>query len=183
MTDSIWFLLAGGGRKVTRVEVSLDKAKTWLISSIIRHEEPTEHGKHWCWVFWEVEVPIIDLLRADEICSRAVDISNNLQPQKYALTDWSSHQQSPSSLYLHCTWHQSIDMVVQEQLLCDVAMALCQSAVLSSFAWIIASVLSTARTVCMVYSLPRLSGSSAQLWPLPLWFVKLAPIARLAQTA
>lgn len=73
---------SGGGRKVTRVEVSLDKGKTWLISAIIRHEEPTEHGKYWCWVFWEVQVPILDLLRAEEICSRAVDISNNLQPQK-----------------------------------------------------------------------------------------------------
>ncbi|KAL0040785.1 hypothetical protein WJX79_005466 [Trebouxia sp. C0005] len=75
------FAYSGGGRKLTRVEVSLDKAKTWLISNIIRHEEPTEHGKYWCWVFWEVEVPILDLLKADEICSRAVDISNNLQPQ------------------------------------------------------------------------------------------------------
>lgn len=81
-SDNSAVIFTGGGRKVTRVEVSLDKGKTWLISNIIRHEEPTEHGKYWCWVFWEVQVPILDLLRAEEICSRAVDISNNLQPQK-----------------------------------------------------------------------------------------------------
>ena len=80
--DKEFLSVAGGGRKVTRVEVSLDKGKTWLRSNIIRHEEPTEHGKYWCWVFWEVQVPTLDLLKADEICSRAVDISNNLQPQK-----------------------------------------------------------------------------------------------------
>ena len=33
---------AGGGRKVTRVEVSLDKAKTWIISNMIRQDDQRE---------------------------------------------------------------------------------------------------------------------------------------------
>lgn len=69
---------------MTRVEVSLDTGKSWTISSIIRHEEPTEHGKYWCWVFFECEVPLLDMLRATEIRSRAVDISNQLQPERSA---------------------------------------------------------------------------------------------------
>ena len=86
---------------MTRVEVSLDKGVTWLISNIMRHEEPTEHGKYWCWVFWEVQVPTLDLLRAQEICSRAVDISNNLQPQKYALSALTQQR---------LQWHAALDL-------------------------------------------------------------------------
>lgn len=47
-TDSP-FGAAGGGRKVIRAEVSLDAGQSWLISNIIRFEEPTEYNKHW-WV-------------------------------------------------------------------------------------------------------------------------------------
>lgn len=74
------YAYSGGGRKVIRAEVSLDAGQSWLISNIIRFEEPTEYNKHWCWVFFEVDVPIVDLLRATEMRSRAVDASNNLQP-------------------------------------------------------------------------------------------------------
>ncbi len=73
---------AGGGRKVITVEVSLDGGITWMISRIIRGEEPSEHGKHWCWVFWQVQVPLMDLFAAEELRCRAVDSSNNMQPEK-----------------------------------------------------------------------------------------------------
>ncbi len=64
------------------VEVSLDGGLTWLISRITRGEEPSEYGKHWCWVFWQVQVPLTSLFAAEELRCRAVDSSNNAQPEK-----------------------------------------------------------------------------------------------------
>jgi nitrate reductase (NAD(P)H) len=75
------YAYTGGGRKVTRIEVSVDDGETWHISNITRHEQPTEYNRWWCWVFFDVDLPVIDLLRAKEIRCRAVDTSNNLQPE------------------------------------------------------------------------------------------------------
>ncbi|KAA6428567.1 MAG: nitrate reductase [Trebouxia sp. A1-2] len=75
------YAYSGGGRKVITVEVSLDGGNTWLISRIMRGEEPSEYGKHWCWVFWEVQVPLLSLFAAEELRCRAVDSSNNAQPE------------------------------------------------------------------------------------------------------
>ena len=36
----------GGGRKVIRVEVSIDGGKTWALSKLTHPEEPTEYGKY-----------------------------------------------------------------------------------------------------------------------------------------
>ena len=87
-TTSRWkeiFLLdAGGGRKVIRCELSLDGGDTWRLADIQRHEKATPYNKYWCWVFWSVEVPSVDLLRSSEIRVRAVDSSNNLMPEKCA---------------------------------------------------------------------------------------------------
>ncbi len=74
--------ISGGGRKVITVEVSLDGGNTWLISCITRGEEPSEYGKHWCWVFWQVQVPLMSFIAAEELRCRAVDSSNNAQPEK-----------------------------------------------------------------------------------------------------
>ena len=73
---------AGGGRKVIRCEVSLDGGDSWRLADIERHEKPTPYGKHWCWVFWSIRVPTVDLLRSTEIRVRAVDSSNNMMPEK-----------------------------------------------------------------------------------------------------
>ena len=64
------------------VEVSLDGGNTWLISCIKRGEEASEYGKHWCWVFWQVQVPLMTLFAAEEVRCRAGDSSNNAQPEK-----------------------------------------------------------------------------------------------------
>ncbi|DBB14482.1 TPA: hypothetical protein ACH3X3_004767 [Trebouxia sp. C0006] len=75
------YAFSGGGRKVITVEVSLDGGNTWLISCITRGEEPSEYGKHWCWVFWQVQVPLMSFIAAEELRCRAVDSSNNAQPE------------------------------------------------------------------------------------------------------
>jgi nitrate reductase (NAD(P)H) len=75
-------LLPGGGRKVTRVEVTLDGGETWQVGSLEHPERPTKYGKYWCWCFWSVEVEVLDLLGSKEIAVRAWDEAMNTQPEK-----------------------------------------------------------------------------------------------------
>ncbi len=51
----------GGGRKIIRVEVSLDGGKTWTLTKLRHPETPTEYGKYWCWCFWEHEIDVQEL--------------------------------------------------------------------------------------------------------------------------
>jgi nitrate reductase (NAD(P)H) len=72
----------GGGKKVTRVEVTLDGGETWLLCELNHPEKPNKYGKYWCWCFWSIDVEVIDLLGAKEIAVRAWDQSLNTQPEK-----------------------------------------------------------------------------------------------------
>ena len=76
------FWYVGGGKKVTRVEVTLDGGETWLVCELDHPEKPNKYGKYWCWCFWSVEVEVLDLLGAKEIAVRAWDQSLNTQPEK-----------------------------------------------------------------------------------------------------
>jgi len=76
------FVRVGAGKKVTRVEVTLDGGETWLLCALDHPEKPTKFGKYWCWCFWSVEVEVLDLLGAKEIAVRAWDQSLNTQPEK-----------------------------------------------------------------------------------------------------
>jgi len=75
------YAYSGGGRKVTRVEVSLDDGKSWILCDLKHPEEPTRYGKYWCWCFWQVGVDVMDLLKCKEIVVRAWDAAMNTQPQ------------------------------------------------------------------------------------------------------
>ncbi|OEL30884.1 Nitrate reductase [NADH] 1 [Dichanthelium oligosanthes] len=76
------YAYSGGGKKVTRVEVTLDGGETWLQCELNHPEKPNKYGKHWCWCFWSVEVEVLDLVGAKEIAVRAWDQSLNTQPEK-----------------------------------------------------------------------------------------------------
>ncbi|KAH9321358.1 hypothetical protein KI387_015997, partial [Taxus chinensis] len=75
------YAYSGGGRKVTRVEITFDGGETWKLCTINRPEKPTKYGKHWCWCFWEVDVEVMELLGGKEIAVRAWDESMNSQPR------------------------------------------------------------------------------------------------------
>ncbi|KAK9815051.1 hypothetical protein WJX73_005946 [Symbiochloris irregularis] len=75
------YAYTGGGRQVIRCELSLDCGKTWRLAQLNCQEEPNVYGKYWCWVMWELKVPTVDILRAPELRCRAVDSSNNSQPE------------------------------------------------------------------------------------------------------
>ncbi|KAI5084299.1 hypothetical protein GOP47_0000468 [Adiantum capillus-veneris] len=76
------YAYSGGGRKVIRVEVSIDGGESWLLSRIYHPEKPTKYGKYWCWCFWELDINVMQLLQAKELVVRAWDASMNTQPQK-----------------------------------------------------------------------------------------------------
>lgn len=71
---------SGGGRMVTRVEVSSDLGVTWELAEITRHEKPNPHGKYWCWVWWKYQLPVADM--GTELWVRAWDTSNSPQPER-----------------------------------------------------------------------------------------------------
>ncbi|KAK9070149.1 hypothetical protein SSX86_010549 [Deinandra increscens subsp. villosa] len=75
------YAYSGGGKKVTRVEVTLDGGDTWSVCSLDHNEKPSKYGKYWCWCFWSLEVEVLDLLGAKEIAVRAWDETHNTQPE------------------------------------------------------------------------------------------------------
>lgn len=74
------YAYSGGGRQVTRVEVSVDGGVHWELATIERKEQPTDYGMHWCWVWWDYELKVADLVGCKEIICRAWDEGNNCQP-------------------------------------------------------------------------------------------------------
>jgi nitrate reductase (NAD(P)H) len=92
------YAYSGGGVRIGRVEISLDQGRTWKLAKINYPEdlyrEATNYpqlfdGKldmvdrehSFCWCFWDIEIPIIDLSQAKDIVVRAMDESMNIQPR------------------------------------------------------------------------------------------------------
>ncbi|KAH7919273.1 putative nitrate reductase [Leucogyrophana mollusca] len=91
------YAYAGGGRRVSRVEVSLDKGRTWRLADIDYPEDLYRDADDYiiynsrldmgwrdtcfCWCFWSIDIPIVDLKNASDIVVRAMDEAMNLQPK------------------------------------------------------------------------------------------------------
>ncbi|GMI82891.1 NITRATE REDUCTASE 2, CHLORATE RESISTANT 3, ARABIDOPSIS NITRATE REDUCTASE 2, NITRATE REDUCTASE [Hibiscus trionum] len=76
------YAYSGGGKKVTRVEVTVDGGESWQVCKLDHPEKPNKYGRFWCWCFWSLEVEVLDLLGAKEIAVRAWDETFNTQPEK-----------------------------------------------------------------------------------------------------
>jgi nitrate reductase (NAD(P)H) len=76
------YAYTGGGKKITRVEVSLNSGAEWRLANHSTTEVPNRFGKYWCWWFWEIELPHADFLGAHEIVLRAWDEGHAVQPDK-----------------------------------------------------------------------------------------------------
>lgn len=74
------YAYTGGGRMITRVEISLDGGVHWELCEITRNEKPTPHGMYWCWTWWEYKLRVSDFIGAKEIWCRAWDAANMTQP-------------------------------------------------------------------------------------------------------
>jgi nitrate reductase (NAD(P)H) len=76
------YAYTGGGRLVTRVEVSTDGGIHWELATLDRKEKPTEYGMYWCWTWWDYDLKVADLVGCKEIWCRAWDDANMCQPDR-----------------------------------------------------------------------------------------------------
>lgn len=93
------YAYGGGGRRVTRVEITLDKGKSWALADIRYHEDDYRDNtdenemlfggridtgwRETCftWCFWSIELQVEDMKLAGDIMVRAMDESMNVQPR------------------------------------------------------------------------------------------------------
>lgn len=70
------YAISGGGRKITRVELTFDKGETWHLADVF--QEKLGNG-YWSWCFWKFRVPSIN--PKGTIACRAWDSASNTQPE------------------------------------------------------------------------------------------------------
>ena len=91
------YAYSGGGRRVSRVEISLDKGNSWQLAQIDYAEDKYREAMNqelfggvldmswretcFCWCFWDLNVPVADLQSAKDVFVRAMDDSMNMQPR------------------------------------------------------------------------------------------------------
>ncbi|XP_025831817.1 probable sulfite oxidase, mitochondrial [Agrilus planipennis] len=73
---------SGGGKKIIRVDVTIDKGDTWHVADIIQ-QDSAEPPQHWGWSLWTVQVPVSKNAKEVEIWVKAVDSSYNTQPESF----------------------------------------------------------------------------------------------------
>ncbi|KAJ1551594.1 hypothetical protein HK405_014225, partial [Cladochytrium tenue] len=101
------YAYSGGGRRVTRVEVSVDDGRSWTLAPRVVHSggssggaglAPRHGSRFWCWFMWEAEVTIhVPVSAATEAASstggggvrqvaevlvRSWDAAQNTQPRE-----------------------------------------------------------------------------------------------------
>ncbi|KAJ5727878.1 hypothetical protein N7493_005698 [Penicillium malachiteum] len=90
------YAYGGGGRRITRVDISLDKGKSWRLADIEYAEDKYRDfegnlfgGKvdMWkretcfCWCFWSLKIPVSDLENSGALLVRAMDEGMMAQPR------------------------------------------------------------------------------------------------------
>ncbi|KAL6704225.1 hypothetical protein ACN47E_008393 [Coniothyrium glycines] len=91
------YAYSGGGRRVTRCEISLDKGKTWRLTNIDYAEDKyrvyedrrlyeARLDMDWretcfCWCFWNLDIASAELKEATDILVRAMDEAMCIQPR------------------------------------------------------------------------------------------------------
>ncbi|KAN0084049.1 hypothetical protein V8E55_007553 [Tylopilus felleus] len=91
------YAYGGGGRRVTRVEISLDEGNTWSLATIeypedrfreLCHMDPvygtldlTERDTSFCWCFWSYDVKHSALAQCNALMVRASDEGSAVQPR------------------------------------------------------------------------------------------------------
>ena len=40
------------------MEVSFNQGQSWELANIQQIEKPTQYGRYWCWIFWDLEVEV-----------------------------------------------------------------------------------------------------------------------------
>lgn len=92
------YAYGGGGRRITRMEVTLDKGKTWRLADLRYPEDDYRLAPEgdilyggrldmwwretsFCWCFWELDIALVELDAAQDIMVRAMDEGLMVQPR------------------------------------------------------------------------------------------------------
>ncbi|KAG7288026.1 hypothetical protein NEMBOFW57_007546 [Staphylotrichum longicolle] len=92
------YAYAGGGKRVTRLEVTLDQGRTWMLATVSYPEDLYRLAPDgevlfggrldmawrescFCWCFWELDLPLSRLQEAGDVMIRAMDDSMMVQPR------------------------------------------------------------------------------------------------------
>jgi nitrate reductase (NAD(P)H) len=90
------YAYGGGGRRITRVEVSLDQGRRWRLANIdyaedeYRKADRTLYGgkldiqwreASFCWCFWALDIPVQDMAEAKDLLVRCMDEGMCMQPR------------------------------------------------------------------------------------------------------
>lgn len=89
------YAYAGGGRRITHVEITLDAGVNWTLAEVSYPEDLyrskafkgdvwgtldiTDRDECFCWAFWKLEVEVSKIMDAGSIAVRAIDESLHLQ--------------------------------------------------------------------------------------------------------
>nr|XP_028568333.1 sulfite oxidase, mitochondrial [Podarcis muralis] len=73
---------SGGGRRVIRVDVSLDGGKSWHMAKLTGKEQLP--GRAWAWQLWQLDACVPEGTKEMDIVCKAVDASYNDQPNTVA---------------------------------------------------------------------------------------------------
>uniref|UniRef100_A0A7C8YT32 Sulfite oxidase n=1 Tax=Opuntia streptacantha TaxID=393608 RepID=A0A7C8YT32_OPUST len=95
------YAVAGGGRGIERVDISVDGGKAWVEASRyqktgIPYVADGVRSDKWAWVFFEAEV---EVTHSTEIVAKAVDVAANVQPENVN-TIWNLRG------ILNTSWHR-----------------------------------------------------------------------------
>ncbi|XP_004518817.1 probable sulfite oxidase, mitochondrial [Ceratitis capitata] len=73
---------SGGGRRIVRVDLTIDQGKTWHVAELQQEDHPD--GRHYGWSLWTVRIPIENTTSSEvEIWAKAVDSAYNVQPENF----------------------------------------------------------------------------------------------------
>ena len=101
------YAYSGGGRAISRVDVSINGGKEWHTANLI-HEPEQKYNRAWAWTLWEVTIAIPENYVGDlDLCCKALDSSCNTQPEKVE-TIWNFRGLSNNS------WHHVPIKIVKE---------------------------------------------------------------------
>ncbi|KAJ6784985.1 hypothetical protein PWT90_08131 [Aphanocladium album] len=92
------YAYGGGGKRITRLEATLNKGKSWQLAGIHYPEDDYRRAPDgdmlygastdtwwretcFCWCFWEIDIPVSDLCVADDVMIRAMDEGMMVQPR------------------------------------------------------------------------------------------------------
>ncbi|CAL4120901.1 unnamed protein product, partial [Meganyctiphanes norvegica] len=73
---------SGGGRKIVRVDVSVDGGKNWQAVETLESDS-ARHPRAWGWTLWKAQVPVPDGTSEVQLCVKAIDSQYNTQPENF----------------------------------------------------------------------------------------------------